>query len=228
MTDDEEAADAVVDERMEDRVMDNLVDEENTDQFGMKDEEAPDGMEDRVVGSKRRRMGDQMDAVDTSLDRGLSSGEVYLAHTPLPKDQDKGRFQMLLDGALVVKTNQVTNTEDPKDRRYKQFMEEMRLIEKIFTHSLKEIDMRDKRIVRLEDDLGKSEERNKLLRGQLERTFGCSRDTHHLGRPTPGHSRPESSFGEGSPYRQQYNSYFYSISKSRNNIFHPVLITYNL
>ena len=74
---------------------------------------------------------------------------------------------MLLEGALAAKSNQGTNTEGPKDKRYNQLLEEMRLVERSFTHSLKEIEMRDRRISRLEDDLGRSEERNKLLRGQL-------------------------------------------------------------
>ena len=39
---------------------------------------------------------------------------------------------------------------------------------------------------------------------------------------------PESSFGEGSPYKEPYNSSFLSISKSKNHIFQSVLVTYNL
>ena len=132
----------------------------------------------------------KIDAVDHRLDRALPSGEGSPPHTPPPKDQDKGRLQILLEGALAVKSNQGTNTEDPRDKRYNQLLEEMHLVEKSFTHSLKEIEMQDRRILRLEDDLGRSEERNKLLRGQLELAYGHYRDTHHLGEPTPGHSGP--------------------------------------
>ena len=96
--------------------------------------------------------------MDSRLDRALPSGEVSPAHTPPPKDQDKGRLQMHLEGALAVKTNQGTNTEDPRDRRYNQLLDEMHLVEKSFMISLKEKEMRDRRILRLEDDLGKSEE----------------------------------------------------------------------
>ena len=56
---------------------------------------------------------------------------------------------MLLEEALAAKSNQVTNTEDPKDKKYNQLLEEMRLGERSFTHSLKEIEMRDRRISRL-------------------------------------------------------------------------------
>ena len=45
--------------------------------------------------------------------------------------------------------------------------------------------MRDRRISELEDALGKSEERNELLRGQLELTQGHNRV--QLGEPTTGH-----------------------------------------
>ena len=103
-------------------------------------------------------MGYQIDAVDHRLDRALPSGKGSPAHTETPKDQDKGRLQMLLEGALAVKTNQGTNTEDPRDRRYNQLLDEMHLVEKSFMISLKEKEMRDRRILRLEDDLGKSEE----------------------------------------------------------------------
>ena len=48
---------------------------------------------------------------------------------------------MLLEGALAIKSNQGTNTEDPKDKRYNQLLEEMRLVDRSLTHSLKEIEM---------------------------------------------------------------------------------------
>ena len=127
---DEEAADAVVDERVEDRVMDKSVDEDNTDQTGMDDEEATDAVvdervEDRVMGSKIMKMGDKMDAVDSRLDRRLPVGEVSPAHIPQSRDQDKRRLQMLLERALAERTNQAISIEDPKDRRYKHLLEEM-------------------------------------------------------------------------------------------------------
>ena len=132
-------------------------------------------------------MGHPIEIMGHSQERGPPSGEGSPAHTPPPKDQDKGRLQMLLEGALAAKSNQGTKAEDPKDKRYNQLLEEMRRAEGIFAHSLKEIEMRDRRILRLEDDLGRREERNKLLRGQLELAHGRYRDPLHLGEPTPGH-----------------------------------------
>ena len=111
--------------------------------IGMENHGAHDGVEDRDVGSRRRKMGHQIEVVDHSPDRALPSGEGPPAHTPPPKDQDKGRLQMLLEGALVTKSNQGTNTEDPKDKKYNQLLEEMPLRERSFTHSLKEIEMRE-------------------------------------------------------------------------------------
>ena len=42
-------------------------------------------MEDRVMGSKRRKMGDKMDAVDSRLDSGLPSAKLvdFLGVVPL-------------------------------------------------------------------------------------------------------------------------------------------------
>ena len=161
--------------------MDKSVDEENTDQIEMDDEEATDAVleervEDREIGSKKRKMGDKMDAVDSRLDISLPAGEVSPVHIPQSRDQDKGRLQMLLERALAVRTNQATSIEDPKDRRYKHLLEEMQLVEKSFTHCLKEIEMRDRRIVILENDLVKSEEQNQILKCELERAHGCTRD----------------------------------------------------
>ena len=53
VTEDEEAAEAGVDVR----IMDNLIDEETSDLSGMKNDGAHDGVEDRAVGSRRRKMG---------------------------------------------------------------------------------------------------------------------------------------------------------------------------
>ena len=71
---------------------------------------------------------------------------------------------MLLEGALAAKLN----TKDPRDTRYNQLPEMMR----------------DRRISGLEDALGKSKERNELLRGQVELTQGHYRDLP--GEPTTG------------------------------------------
>ena len=90
---------------------------------------------------------------------------------------------MLLKRALVERTNQAIDIEDPKDRRYKHLL---KLVERSFTHSLKEIDMQDKRIVRLEDELVKSEEQKKLLKCQLDGLQGSSLDIPHPGRSITG------------------------------------------
>ena len=101
-----------------------------------------------------------------------SSRSKVPAHTPPPKNQDEGRLQMLLEGALAAKSIQDTKTEDPKDRKYKQLLEEISQAEGTFAHTLKEIELRDRRISSLEDDLERSERRNKLLRDQLELAQG--------------------------------------------------------
>ena len=70
------------------RIMDNRINEETSDLIGMKNDGAHDGIKDRAVGSKRRKMGHQIEVVDHSLDRALPLGEGSPAHTPPPKDQD--------------------------------------------------------------------------------------------------------------------------------------------
>ena len=140
--------------------------------------------------SKKRKIGDTVELVDSRPDRSLPVENVTPLGSPTPisqsKDQDKGRLQMLLKRALVERTNQAIDIEDPKDRRYKHLLEEMKLVERSFTHSLKEIDMQDKRIVRLEDELVKSEEQKKLLKCQLDGLQGSSLDTPHPGRSITG------------------------------------------
>ena len=125
--DDKEAVDAVVDERVENRVM----------------------------GIKKRKIGDTVELVDSRPDRSLPVENVTPLGSPTPisqsKDQDKGRLQMLLKRALVERTNQAIDIEDPKDRICKHLLEEMMLVEWSFTHSLQEIEMWDERIVKLED-----------------------------------------------------------------------------
>ena len=74
---------------------------------------------------------------------------------------------MLLEGALAARSIQNTKMEDPKDRKYNQLLEERGLAEGTFAHTLKEKELRDRRISSLEDDLERSERRNKLLRHQL-------------------------------------------------------------
>ena len=79
-----------------------------------------------------------------------SSRSKVPAHTPPPKNQDEGRLQMLLEGALAAKSIQDTKTEDPKDWKYNQLLEEMCLAEGTFAHTLKDIELRDRRISSLE------------------------------------------------------------------------------
>ena len=66
--------------------MDNLIDEETSDLSGMKNDGAHDVVEDRAVGSRKRKMGHQIEVVDHSPDRALPSGEGPPAHTLPPKD----------------------------------------------------------------------------------------------------------------------------------------------
>ena len=131
-TEDEEAAEAGVDVR----VMDNLIDAKTSDLTGIKNDGAHDGVEDRAVGSRRRKMGHQIEVVDHSPDRASCT------HTTF-QGPGQRKAPMLLEGALAAKANQGTNTEDPKDKKYNQLLEEMPLRERSFTHSLKEIEMRE-------------------------------------------------------------------------------------
>ena len=68
------------------RVMDNLIEVKTSDLTGIKNDGAHDGVEDRAVGSRRRKMGHQIDLLDHGPYRALSSGEGPPAHTPPPKD----------------------------------------------------------------------------------------------------------------------------------------------
>ena len=63
----------------------------------------------------------------------------------------------------------------------------MRLLEGTFAHTMKEIELRDRRISRLEDYLERSEKRNKLLRDQLELAEGHYGDPHYLRVPVADH-----------------------------------------
>ena len=63
----------------------------------------------------------------------------------------------------------------------------MSLAEGTFAHTMKEIELRDRRISRLEDDLERSEKRNKLLRDQLELAEGHYGDPHYRRVPVADH-----------------------------------------
>ena len=101
---------------MDVRIMDTLVNEETSDLTGIKNDEESNGVENRVVANKRRKMGQRIEVTGHSLNRDPPSGERSPAHTPPPKDQDKGRLQMPLEGALAAKSIQGTKAEDPKDK----------------------------------------------------------------------------------------------------------------
>ena len=94
---------------------------------------------------------------------------------------------MLLEGALAARSIQNTKMEDPKDRKYNQLLEEMRLAEGTFAHTLKEIELRDRRISNLEDDLEKSKRRNELLRHQLDLAQGNQGRPDHPRATMAGH-----------------------------------------
>ena len=105
-TDDEETAEVGVDVRI-------MIDEETRDLIGMKNDEGPDGVENRAVGNKRGKMGHQIEVTDHSQDRGPPSGEGSPAHTPPPKDQDKGRLQRNLTRAptrRILRTKSTTSS----------------------------------------------------------------------------------------------------------------------
>ena len=124
----------------EENILDPEIKDENDLDLDNKDENGLVGDnkdENRTLVAKKKRMGDI--AVEKKLPPTSPTPNSQLmsllvkkelpfkspSHSPLISP-DGGRLQMLLERAAVEKTRLANDGTDPKDRRYKQLLEEMR------------------------------------------------------------------------------------------------------
>ena len=78
------------------------------------------------------------------------------------------RLEMLLEKAAAESARLVSGGTNPRDGRHEQLQQEMGLMERNFSHCLKELEMRDRRVLQLEGQLEGAKEQNNLLRAQLD------------------------------------------------------------
>ena len=74
-----------------------------------------------------------------------------------------GRLEVLLEKAAAESTRLLSGGTDPRDRRHEQLQEEMRLVERSFSHCLKELEMRDRRVLQLEGQPSLRAPRNRKI-----------------------------------------------------------------
>ena len=106
-----------------------------------------DNDESRMMVAKRRKIGPSAQQIGGTLEINLPGGKATPLRSPSPNPQLRdpygGRLQMLLERASVERATLAKVSMDPRDRRHKQLLEEMMLVEKSFAHFLKEIETRD-------------------------------------------------------------------------------------